>query len=366
MLAGEFAGKTEVKEVCAREFTARGTPYEIGRQVGHAFAERIHLFLRDGLARINCIRRVPLSLEEALRQAGTYAACIETALPDIAAEIGGLADGAHIRYREAILVQIRRELILSGAEQGDCTSIALQHEGRMLLSQTIDLAGGMEDQAMVLRVIPQSKEQPRICMFTFTGLCGYFGLNSAGLAVGLNMVVSPGWRAGVPVYLLIRHLLTRRSIEEALEEIGRIRRASSRYLVLADAHSAVGVEMTVDQHRVIRGLPLVHTNHFLHPEWQQLDRISGAFRHASKSRYIRAHTLALAGTPPEAILRDHEGFPLSICCHRTGGRSNPETVAAVVSDPEAGTMRVLAGRVCEGKFRKYGMPVPDEDPLPRS
>lgn len=336
------------------ELTVSGTPYEMGCQHGAAFGQQIRDFLGDRLARINLLRRRPLAWRDAMRIAARYAWWIRHDLSNIAEEIAGIAHGAGISYEEAVLLQIRRELIYTAHDYGDCTSIATREEdGRALIAQTIDLAGRMGDMALILRLIPEDPTSPRVCMFTFMGLCGYAGLNSAGLAVGLNMVFSPSWRVGVPAYLLLRSLLGKRSLAEAFEEINRVRRASSRYLAISDSQSVAGVEMTVDDLRVLNGRALVHANHYLDPEFQKLDTLGGAVLQCSQRRTQRVQRLLAEQLPLEMILRDHDGYPRSICAHDLGDSTTTDTIGAIVIDAAKGEMKALLGHPCERDFCCY-------------
>ena len=62
----------------------------------------------------------------------------------------------------------------------------------------------------------------RSLLLSFGGLLGYLGINSDGLAIGLNLVLGGDWGPGIPPYLAIRHLLdSAGSVAEALELLAR-------------------------------------------------------------------------------------------------------------------------------------------------
>lgn len=336
------------------ELFASGSAYEIGVQYGSAFAAEIDQFLGDDVARINRLRDTPLSDASLSKLTGQYAFWIEKELPSIAEEIAGLAAGAGIRYEQAMLLQIRRELIRHRAEPGDCTSATYVVEGiGHLIAQNVDLIGNLSDLSLVLHVASSDPSRPRICLLTLIGLCGYLGVNSNGMAVGINMITSGGWRPGVPPYLLIPHVLSCASIDEALDELRRIRRASSRYFVLADVHGAVGVEMTVTDLRVLRKPVLLHANHFLHPDFRDADMKTGEQLACSQHRLQRMASLVDGGVDPRAILKDHDEFPNSICAHNLGDPRITETVAGVVMLPKTCEIQIAFGQPCRSEFRSY-------------
>jgi predicted choloylglycine hydrolase len=325
-----------------------GGPYEVGVQYGNAIAEEIDRFLRDDLARINRLRDAPLSPAAVSKFVGESAFWIEKELPAVAEQIAGLAAGAGITYEQAMLLQMRRELIRQPREAGDCTSIAFTDDGGPVIAQNVDLVGNLSELALVLHVASDDPSRPAICMLTFVGLCAYLGINSHGLAAGINMVTSPGWRAGVPPYLLVAHILGCSTIDEAVDELARIRRASSRYLVLADDNGTAGVEMTVEDLRTLREPVLAHANHFLHPDFQTVETKSGDELACSLDRRQRIAELAARGVDPREILRDD-----SICVHNNGDPRVIETVAGVVMTPRKRELQVAFGHPCRSEFRAY-------------
>ncbi|HEV7239243.1 MAG TPA: C45 family peptidase [Thermoanaerobaculia bacterium] len=336
------------------ELFVAGVPYEIGVQYGNAMAAEIDRFLHDGLARINRLRDTPLSAAAVSKFVGESAFWIEKEIPAIAEQVSGLAAGAGITYEQAMSLQLRRELIRHPREAGDCTSIAHVGNGRgPLIAQNVDLVGDLSELSLVLHVESSDASRPKICLLTFVGLCAYLGINSHGLAVGINMVTSAGWRAGVPPYLLVGHILGCSSIAEALDELARIRRASSRYFVLADPGEAVGVEMTVTDLRILRAPLLAHANHFLHPDLQSLETKSGAELACSHDRLQRIASLAARGVDAQEMLGDHDGFPNSICVHNNGDLREIETVAGVVMVPRNRELRIAFGHPCRSEFRAY-------------
>ena len=119
-----------------------GTAYERGWQHGHALGDRLRGFLADGLARIDRILPQPLARDSLAATLHAYDRAISTSAPELGAEIGGLADGAGLSRAEAVLLQVRRELI--GYHRipamGDCTTYA-RPGADPVLAQTVDLNG---------------------------------------------------------------------------------------------------------------------------------------------------------------------------------------------------------------------------------
>src|SRR5205085_5350590 len=139
------------------------------------------------------------------------------------------------------------------------------------------------------------------------------GWNDAGLSVTGNELDPNDERVGIPRLLQVRDVLTRTTLDDAVEAVLHQARASSYNWVLASPEGAVNVEGSATAYEV-RELdgngPLVHTNHYEEPPMQRYARKRD---HAgSRARYARAHDLLLAGADPRAILRHHENAPDSI------------------------------------------------------
>ena len=133
-------------------------------------------------------------------------------------------------------------------------------------------------------------------MLSFGGLLGYLGVNSDGLAIGLNLVLGGDWRPGLPPYLAIRHLLDQAgSVAEALAILPGLPLASSRSLTLCDSGSVACAEIVDNELRLVEpgGEIGVHTNHLLHPDLTPRDALNVFARNSSRLR-LTAGQAALA------------------------------------------------------------------------
>jgi hypothetical protein len=287
----------------------------------------------------------PTSIE-ALRPAiDAYADEIAAATPDLATEIRGLAEGAGISREQALLLQIRREIM--GYQKipamGDCTTYA-RSGPYAVLAQTVDLNGDLDDQITVLEVARPGSPR-RSLVLSFGGLLGYLGVNSDGLAVGLNLVLGGDWRPGLPPYLAIRHLLdSAANVGEAIAILRGLRMASSRSLTLCDPETTACVEFVGDELRVLDTREPAHTNHFLHPDFVAGDELNVFARNSSLLR-LKACATGLAGLPADTGVEDHFALLSAppICVADTGDTRRERTVAAVVMVPGRGELHVRPG-----------------------
>lgn len=328
----------------------RGNPFEVGFQHGAARRTALRAFLDDDLARINKLAGAPVTLAELSPQLAGYAAAIAVATPALSEEIAGLASGAGIAPDEAVLLQVRRELIgyQKIPARGDCTTYASLTAGPShspVLAQTVDLNGNLDDQIAVLD-IGLSGSSRQALVLSFGGLLGYLGINSDGLAIGLNLVLGGTWHPGLPPYLAIRHLLDNAgSVAQALDILADLPLASSRSLTLCDRTAVACVEILGGQLRVTAQGQSAHTNHYLHPDFVAADELNVFARNSSLQR-LKAGQAALVDAAASGL--DAEGhFGLltgpTICVSDTGDIRRERTVGAVVMLPERGELHVRPG-----------------------
>jgi hypothetical protein len=323
-----------------------GTPAELGRQHGVALSERIHAFLNDDLCRLNRILQRPTTRDQLKATINCHGEAIARDLPDSFAEIAGLAAGAGIDLSDALLLQIRREVLGFSRlpSVGDCTTLCRLETDGAVLAQTIDLNGHLDDQMAVL-TLDHANSGRRVLVITFTGLLGYLGLNSDGLAVGLNLVLGGSWQGGVPPYLAIRHLLDSCSdLESCLDRLGELRLASSRALTICDRRQAAWVEVLDGRIAVMRGNHLAHTNHFLSSDFAAEDALNPFARISSVKRLDACwEGLAALGeeADPDTVMAIFTRAPIRVA--GTADIRRERTVGAVVMRPSLGELHVRRG-----------------------
>jgi hypothetical protein len=365
---------------------ATGEPFDVGYQHGAARAEVLRAFIDDDLCRINRLAPAPVSVESLRPALAAYGAAIAAATPRLSEEIDGLARGAGISRELAVLLQVRREIIgfQRVPARGDCTtyaSLSAGPGGGPVLAQTVDLNGNLDDQITMLDV-GLSGSTRRALVLSFGGLLGYLGVNSDGLAIGLNLVLGGEWRPGVPPYLAIRHLLDNAGcVADALDILRGLPLASSRSLTLCDPTSVACVEIldndlrlvepaqparTPQPAQVTQPTQVTHTNHFLHPDFTDRDLLNVFARNSSMLRLkaCEAGLAELAESGADAADADanagtgvDEHFALlaqpPICVADTGDIRRERTVAAVVLLPGRGELHVRPGDPSRSSTRTF-------------
>ncbi|WP_375414837.1 C45 family autoproteolytic acyltransferase/hydolase [uncultured Bradyrhizobium sp.] len=322
-----------------------GDAFQIGEAHGQAFGAQIRGFLDDDLCRLNRIFYHRTTLADLRETINRYGEAIARDTPALFDEIRGLAAGAEIDIEESLLLQVRREVmgynrIPTG---GDCTTLCRIQPRHAVLAQTIDLNGDLDDHMMMLDITHASGR--RVLVLSFAGLLGYLGMNSDGLAIGLNLVLGGTWRPGLPPYLAIRHLLDSCSdVETCIYRLSQLHIASSRALTICDRRSAVTVEILDGKMAVMSGSELVHTNHFLTENFAAADAVNPFARNSSVRR-LTACRERLEQVSVAAASADY----MEIFCHEpirvrgNGDIRRERTVGTVIMSPEDGVMHVRRG-----------------------
>jgi hypothetical protein len=334
-----------------------GSPHARGFAHGRALAGRLRGFLDDSLARLGHLHGRPMDLDALRPDIAAHREVVATALPDLAEEVDGLAEGLGVDRDAAWLLQLRRELLgYSRVTAGDCTTYASVVD-RPVLAQTVDLNGNLDDQIAVLAV---SGPRHRSLVLSFAGLLGYLGVNDAGIAVGINLVLGGEWKPGVPPYLAIRHVLDRAdSVDQAVGILAGLPLASSRSFMVCGADRLVCVEALGPERRVLEGPELVHTNHFLDPDLAERDGINVFAGNSSRRRLEAVRTAGIPAADDTAAHHRLLSTP-PVLVPDNGDIRRERTVAAVVLRPDLGELRLWPGDPSTGKEQVHSLLLEEE------
>ncbi len=347
-----------------------GSPADLGRAHGERFAAAIkrNLGFYGALLSGASGARLPALLAAA----GRFGPVMQEHTPALLAEINGIAAGAKLQPEEILLINARTDLLVLGRARAvlkgppGCTAMALESRTKLAalaLGQTWDWNAAVLGNQVLLRLAPQAG--PRVVTFTEAGMVGKIGMNQHGLGVTLNFLAHPSddpERApGVPVHVLLRHVMAQKTLEQAVKQVFWLPRcASANFTIASAAAGAPRAECLEITPSAVARLPmqggvLAHTNHFLDPA---LAAATGGRGSASSlNRYKVALKLgqSLAGKYPDAtrrmkkILASRQGAPN--CISKAGGGS--VTLAGVVMDLTRDRMHLASGPPHQRKWVKH-------------
>lgn len=390
--------------------TLTGAPIARGQQHGSQQRARV-LHSIASYARIFAYFR-GMPWDAVQRAAEAYIPVLATRTPDLLDEMRGIAAGAGLALNEIVALNVRTELLAGAFGRGrhpdhmdvmranialgvpqhpveplatgamrdalaECTTIAAlpaAASGKTWLAQNWDWSGDQRAACVLLRI--SEPGAPDILTLTEAGIVGKIGINSAGLAVTLNILSSrlDGLQPAMAVHVLLRRLMACASIAEAVDVAQAMPCAASSCITLADAGgNAVALEITpaaVGELRPTDGV-LTHTNHCvtapaLADASEPLATSSTHPRYDTASALLDAQRGAITRESLMNILRDESQGVMSIC-RQPDMRLHPcdrvESVAGVVMDIDERVMWVADDVPSRVAFAP--LPVSEFQPQPK-
>jgi isopenicillin-N N-acyltransferase-like protein len=336
--------------------TSELEPTARGRAAGSALGEQIEAVLRSYLSLFETSRE--LGRDAVLRLGEDALTRVERWQPRLVEEMVGVSEGAGVAPELVGALNARTEI----ARAGGCSLVArLDGADGPWLAQNWDWYVDAPERCVLWTAELDGGE--RLVTMTEAGILAKLGMNSRGLAVGLNILHHrrDGGPMGVPMHLILRALLDScATVEDAATLLADSPTSASSAITVIDAAGG-GAVFELSPAGVARLDPrdgrLAHSNHFVDSgladgEASELD-LDGSRRRLELLETIRPDTLEAA----QELLCDHSGSPESLCRHDTPsslpGLPPAGTVVSVASEPAAGRFHVAAGPPCTHAFHVY-------------
>ena len=348
-----------------------GDGHECGLQYGRQARVRIE---RSIATYARLFAYCGIDWQGAQRLGAAYRDVIGDLNPALLAEIEGIASGAGRHVDEILALNARTEILppsypgdahpdrdaIAAANRkngvpdwGECTAVAVKpaHSttGTTLLAQNWDWLGAQRSALVLLRV--RRGEGPCCLTLTEAGMLAKIGLNSRGFGVCLNILRSSddGSHSGIPVHVLLRALLDRDGVADAVAFAAKLSFGASSNVLCADSGGdTAALEFSPRGLEVVPGTDAVlcHTNHFLAPAAARhqaslapslstvprLERITMLTGSHKGKNYSPADL--------QRMLRDESDGYLSIC-----RRPDPALAPEVCIETVASVVMDLGGRV---------------------
>ena len=344
---------------------AEGSAYEIGFAHGTLGKKQV-------LNSINTYKVMfkdysNLSWDLAKERSRAYIEPIQNYDKDIMEEIRGVAEGAGVDIEDILALNARSEVIMmtgSAVPSGGCTSCAITPEstlsGNTILAQNWDWKGDQIESMVVLKI--KQKNKPNITMITEGGIIGKIGFNSCGLGVCLNALGMKGNPKGLPLHVILRGILNREKISDAIERINSVQNAcAANYLIAHKVGEALDVEKAPGDFDVLYPVDgiITHSNHFTVDRLKPNDTLrlmasDSYMRKGRSDKLLRQYKGKIDINVVKSVLRDHADYPDAICRH-TDPKDDPGlahcTVFSIIMDLSAQQMYVTKGAPCESEYQ---------------
>lgn len=296
---------------------------------------------------------------------------IEELNPEYVKELRGVADGAGVPIDMVLALNSRWELNYSylpdmnSDADGGCTAFALTSEaskdGHTYVGQNWDYKPPLQGQCIALSVkIPG---RPKVFMFTEAGIIGHKGFSSTGIGLGVNFIKlkRDAEGLGVPFLIKARHVLEQTSLDSCVAFLAAHNGPNSGNMLIASREGgALDIESNPTGLRILKPQQgvLVHSNHFqllgkddvdigsqlLPDTFSRTARLSAHFHDGNQGSDL---------TRIEEGLRDHTGFPNSICRHENIDVPEAlrwQTLVSFFVDLTTGTVHFTGGPPCKSIY----------------
>ena len=196
-----------------------GSHYEMGLQYGKACPEisdmlelARQLFGDKGTADNIQDRYVPM-----------YLPYLENYAPEIVEELKGMAEGAGVSFSDIMLLNITYKISVQSVMEG-CTSFAAMGKatagGKLISGQNINHIEPWLKHMIMLKM--RSNEGPDIMAVTVPACLTLTGINSAGIAINMNLMRNQSSlkvTGGVPTHVMLRKLFMSERLGDAIATI---------------------------------------------------------------------------------------------------------------------------------------------------
>lgn len=317
--------------------TVKGTYYEMGHTYGT-------LLYNHGF-------RVPEQSDEKLNHGKKSEAEVRRIFPEILEEIQGFADGCHVPYEHfaAFMLSV-------GAFKVEplCSVFAAFNGSDTVVGRNYDFFYSFRKFIESYVTCPKGG-------FYSVGHTDIFigredGVNEKGVAIAMTGVAEKVIKPGINFPLIIRCVLdTCESVEESVNVLSKAHFSSASNYLVADKRDMAVVEASAERVRVRRPDDhfIVCTNHFVHPEMQEMEdlkeREGGNWD--SIPRYKTIHEALKGGRitveDAQRILKTHTGY---VCSHQE--KIKLGTIWSLVLTLQKPEIFRAEGHPCRAKFAK--------------
>jgi isopenicillin-N N-acyltransferase-like protein len=197
---------------------------------------------------------------------------------------------------------------------------------------------------------------PDFLAFTITGCVGMIGMNSEGIAVGINNLMSTDGQVGVTWPFVVRKVLQQDNLDDALACITDAKLAGAHNFMLmdklGDGYNVEAMSTSIEVEKLDSDA-IAHTNHCLVDHNLQVARERPeAAQQSSENRLNRAYDLlakdAVTVDDLIALTRDEESI-----CVRPKPPMNVESCGAAIMRPATGDFWAVWGLPVENEYEHF-------------
>lgn len=352
--------------------SVRGKPFDRGQQYGSQARQQVrrNIELYFDLWSQSWGAQRP----EVLKQCAELVPVVGEYDADILEELQGIARGADSSLEEIMALNTRYELVFAlgmGTQHGcdGCTSAAalpqVTRDGHTIIGQNWDYKPRFQGLNVVLEV--EQETRPNLVTQTEAGVLAHRGMNSAGVGVCFNALLSSRdkFEPRTPFLVMMRGILNAGNFSQALEAVLKAKATVSGNLLIAHRDGeAIDLEVAPDDVGFLyaEGGILTHSNHFL--AFTNREDLIDSLKPVFPDTLFRAHRARQLLESDkdhidigsfQRVFRDHFSYPRSICRHadsRDEERKQLATLFSTIMDLEERALYITEGSPCQNEYVK--------------
>jgi isopenicillin-N N-acyltransferase like protein len=255
-----------------------GTHREIGRQIGEACKKQVQHGVENSRSLVaDAYEQLELTWAGAQIQARKYLPFAQERYPQYVDEMMGIAEGAEVAFEDLCVVNAMEAVTMDALHLTRCTSMAVNDErtadGHVLIAHNEDWVPEDEDDVFIIHASP--KNEPPFLAMTYGGLLPNIGFNAYGIAQMCDSVYPNDSRIGTPRVVVSRAVLASRTPDEAIRHMLSAQRAAGyNHMLVHESGELYSLEVSARRFAILYGENgyIVHTNHYLAENMQQVER----------------------------------------------------------------------------------------------
>jgi isopenicillin-N N-acyltransferase-like protein len=346
-------GARELKTIPIRVVHAKGSHYDVGRQIGTELKANLVEDV-EGMKKDDDWEKFRAEADLFLQYSKKY-------VPEYVAEVQGAADAAGLELEDLFATVCEEIGDRNYRYTRGCSDLIASNDvtqdGNVLVAHNNDTSARIQDDVTIIHY--EVDGEPEIIAVGYGGLGISVGYNSAGISLTGNQLNSNDMRVGVPRMLLVRKILSARTIGEAIDAAILEQRASNYNQVITDKNGEIySIEGSATDYEPIYALEgyLVHTNHYTSAWMRRFEydpqRITSSLvRYNRGRRLMKNHAGKITIEKLMEFLSDHVNHPRSICRHGSGVK----TTFSIVINLSNLVMYLAKGNPCEVAYNEYNL-----------
>ena len=353
-----------------KKLVISGDPFSRGVQYGEKTKTLIEKGLRN--YRLAFLQSSGVTWEKAIRFSRTFIKRIRAYDEAMADEIKGMAKGSGRTLEEILILNLRTEILygLKQVREG-CTALCCLPEitrgEETFLAQNWDNKPWIAETMLLLQV--DRGTEPDILTIVEAGQMARMGMNSAGHGLCNNYIECEedgrDMERGIPTTFIRRKALGQEKYYDVLGTIIHTPRSfSANYLVATSEGNGDAIDVETTLGEIYFLFPengwMTHANHFTGRGpgyvgilWKGIE--SSLYRDRRAGKLLAGNAGKIGISEIQGVLKDHFGFPRSICRHLDENEAEQyrwRTNASVIMDLSSRVLWLTAGSPCECDYHR--------------